>query len=103
MDSDSAPFPVPPALYWNHNDPIISGHYHPSSGFIYGRGETLLDKLKVEKNERHQEHAMYYPFQDDSEWHLGKFLAKHLTLSVINKFLKLKLVSADSLALPDST
>ncbi|KAF9219017.1 hypothetical protein BS17DRAFT_804598 [Gyrodon lividus] len=33
---------------------------------------------------------MYYPFQDDGEWDLGKFLAKHLTLSAINEFLQLK-------------
>ncbi|KAF9228953.1 hypothetical protein BS17DRAFT_792931 [Gyrodon lividus] len=90
MDSDSVPFPVPPALHRRHDDPLISEQHHPSSGFIYGRGETLLDKLKEDKNKRHQEHAMYYLFQDDSEWDLGKFLTKHLTLSAINEFLQLK-------------
>ncbi|KIK74306.1 hypothetical protein PAXRUDRAFT_176129, partial [Paxillus rubicundulus Ve08.2h10] len=59
VDSDLVPFPLLPGLYWHHDDPIISGLYHASSGFIYGRGETLLDKLKVDKNERHWEHAMY--------------------------------------------
>ncbi|KIJ06771.1 hypothetical protein PAXINDRAFT_91492 [Paxillus involutus ATCC 200175] len=95
MDSDSVPFPVPPALYRRHNDPIISGQYHPSSGFIYGRGETLLDKLKADENERRRKHAMYYPFRDDGEWDLGKFLAKHLTLSAINEFLQLKWVNRE--------
>ncbi|KAG2086399.1 hypothetical protein BD769DRAFT_1373672, partial [Suillus cothurnatus] len=34
----------------------------------------------------------YYPFHDEGEWELGKFLVENLTQMQITKFLKLKWV-----------
>ena len=63
------------------------------SGYIYDRGKTILDKMQMDKHERHRKHAMYYPFEDEAEWDLAKFLVRYLNQSKINDFLRLKWVS----------
>ncbi|KAG2039809.1 hypothetical protein BDR03DRAFT_859504, partial [Suillus americanus] len=35
----------------------------------------------------------YYPFPDEGEWELGRFLAENLTQTQITKFLKLRWVN----------
>ena len=63
------------------------------SGYIYGRGKTILDKMRMDEHERRREHTMYNPFEDEAEWDLAKFLVRHLNQSKINDFLRLKWVS----------
>ncbi|KAG6372042.1 hypothetical protein JVT61DRAFT_8748 [Boletus reticuloceps] len=83
--------PVPPAFRRGAEDTNTSGEYHPTSGFTHlGKGETLLDRLKGNQYERRRENVPYYPFQDEGEWDLAKFLALNLTKSQISQFLKLK-------------
>ncbi|KIJ18778.1 hypothetical protein PAXINDRAFT_38007, partial [Paxillus involutus ATCC 200175] len=65
-------------------------NYHPTSGYIYGKGETLLDKMQADIHERRREHVVHYPFADEGEWELGKFLLQHLPQAAIKDFLKLK-------------
>ena len=68
------------------------GRYHPNSGYIFGKADTLMDKLQKDGYEEHRRHAPQYPFQDEGEWELAKFLSAHLTQTAINQFLKLKWV-----------
>jgi len=52
----------------------------------------MLDKLEDDEYAyRHKENP-YYPFHDEGEWQLGKFLVENLTQTQIDKFLKLKWV-----------
>ncbi|KIK74667.1 hypothetical protein PAXRUDRAFT_174973 [Paxillus rubicundulus Ve08.2h10] len=80
---------IPPSFY-KHPGEDIHGQYHTASGYLYGKGATLFDKMKADQHKRHREHVIYYPFADDGEWELAKFLAKHLTQTAINEFLRLK-------------
>lgn len=91
FDTSNIRSPVPPAFY-SHPREEVTGRYHPTSGYIYGKGDTLLETLRADEHERRREHAMYYPFADEGEWELAKFLAGHLTQTAINKFLHLKWV-----------
>ena len=91
--SNNIPIPIPPAFYARHGEEV-TGCYYESSGYIYGRGQTLLEKLKADEHERRREHVMHYPFADEGKWELGKFLTRHLNKSAIDEFLKLKWVRA---------
>ena len=85
--------PVSPAFLCGSQDTNVRGEYHPTSGFISReRGETLLNHLKAYKYERHRMNVPYYPFQDEGEWNLAKFLILNLTKSQTSQFLKLKWV-----------
>lgn len=86
------PYPIPPSFYQRPGEDI-HGFYHHTSGYLYGKGETLLDKMQADVHERRREHVIYYPFADEGEWELGKFLLQHLPQSAIKEFLKLKWVS----------
>ncbi|KAN0096969.1 hypothetical protein V8E55_001415 [Tylopilus felleus] len=95
-------FPSPGVLSGHINDtggscylsnipyPDIRGHYHPTSAYVYGKGKTLLDKMQANIHERRREHVVYYPFADEGEWELSKFLLQHLPQTAIKDFLKLK-------------
>ncbi|KAF8545944.1 hypothetical protein OG21DRAFT_1528148, partial [Imleria badia] len=89
LDASQIPYPVPPAFHSCPGEEATS-HYHPTSGYIYGKGDILLDMLRANEYERRQEHVMFYPFTDEDKWGLAKFLARHLTQTAINKFLHLK-------------
>ena len=90
-DSGDILYPIPPAFYKRPGEDV-QGRYHQSSGHIYGKGATLLDKLKSDPHKKRREHVVSYPFADEEEWELGKFLATNLTQMKINEFLKLKWV-----------
>ena len=91
--------PVPPAFLRGPRDTDVKGEYHPTSGFVsLERGETLLDRLKAYEYERCRTNMPYYPFQDEGEWDLTKFLTSNLTKSQISQFLKLKWVRDLSLS-----
>lgn len=91
VGANDIPYPTPPGFY-ACTEEDVTGHYHEKSGYIYGQGETILDKFRVDEHERHWEHIMHYPFTDEGEWELAKFLAHHLNQAAINEFLKLKWV-----------
>lgn len=91
FDTTNIRYPVPPALYSRPGEEV-TGCYHPTSGYIYGKGDTLLEALRADEHERRREHVVHYPFADEGEWELAKFLARHLTQTAINEFLHLKWV-----------
>ena len=68
------------------------GQYHKHSGYTYGQGMTLLDRLKTHGHENRRQHQMYHPFPNKGEWELGRFLVLTLTREGISEFLKLKFV-----------
>ena len=84
--------PVPPALKWGAGEMDITGQYHEHSGAIYRIGQTLLGRLKKHKFERRRDYNVYYPFKDEGEWELAKFLALNLNKTQISEFLKLRWV-----------
>jgi len=53
----------------------------------------MLDRLEDDKYAYQRKINHYYPFHDEGEWELGKFLVENLTQMQITKFLKLKWVS----------
>jgi len=53
---------------------------------------TLLDRLKENEHERRREHQIHYPFADEGEWELAKFLAMNLNKTQVSEFLKLRWV-----------
>ena len=81
--------PTPPAFIRGAGETNVSGQFHRNSALIYGRGETLLDQLRKDEHERRREHQIYYPFADEGEWSLAKFLATNLTKTQVTEFLKL--------------
>ena len=84
--------PVPPAMKRGAGETDITGQYHEHSRAIYGIGQTLLGRLKKHEFERHCDHNVYYPFKDEGEWELAKFLALNLNKTQISEFLKLRWV-----------
>jgi len=53
----------------------------------------MLDRLEDDEYVYRRKINRYYPFHDEGEWELGKFLVENLTQMQITKFLKLKWVS----------
>ncbi|KAG1908813.1 uncharacterized protein F5891DRAFT_1206313 [Suillus fuscotomentosus] len=49
----------------------------------------MLDKLEDDEYAYWRKENTYYPFHDEAEWQLGKFLVENLTQTQIAKFLKL--------------
>ena len=84
--------PVLPAFLRGASEDNVSGQYYPTSGYLYDEGETLLDRMRANEYERQREHQPYYPFMDEGEWELAKFLALNHTQTEMNQFLKLKWV-----------
>ena len=89
---DSFEIPTPSAFIRGAGETNVTGQYHEHSGHIYGKGETLLDHLKTHEHERRWQHQIYYPFPNEGEWELAKFLVLNLTKSQISQFLKLRWV-----------
>jgi len=89
---DNVQIPTPPAFRRGAGETNVTGQYHKDSGYVYGKGNTLLDRLKAHEYERCREHQVYYPFADEGEWELAKFLALNLNKTQISQFLKLRWV-----------
>ncbi|KAG1816509.1 uncharacterized protein BJ212DRAFT_1271648 [Suillus subaureus] len=70
----------------------VTGICHSQSGYVYGIGRNMLDKLEDDQYAHQWNISPYYPFHDEGEWELGKFLVENLTQTQITKFLKLKWV-----------
>jgi hypothetical protein len=71
----------------------VNATCHPQSGHIYGVGRNMLDKLDDDQYAHRRKINPHYPFHDEGEWELGKFLVENLTQTQMTKFLKLKWVS----------
>lgn len=89
---DSIKIPTPPAFIRHATETNVTGQYHKNSGFVFGKGETLLDRLRKHEHERRREHQIYYPFADEGEWSLARFLALNMTKTQVTEFLKLSWV-----------
>ncbi|KAG2086941.1 hypothetical protein BD769DRAFT_1632499 [Suillus cothurnatus] len=84
-------FPVPPGLRSSQSSTSsTTGYCHPQSGYVFGIGKNLFDKLQDDPYEYRRKINAYYPFHDEGEWELAKFLVENLTQAQIDKFLKLK-------------
>ncbi|KAG1814484.1 hypothetical protein EV424DRAFT_1630369 [Suillus variegatus] len=63
----------------------------------------MLDKLEDDEYAYRRKENTYYPFHDEAEWQLGKFLVENLTQTQIAKFLKLTWVTFNTRARPSFT
>ncbi|KAG2046197.1 hypothetical protein BDR06DRAFT_985667 [Suillus hirtellus] len=87
--------PVPPTFLRSTQEAgkdNILGRYHPSSGYIFGKAPNILEAMESDQFAYRQCHTPFYPFQDQAEFELGKFLCECLTQSDIDQFLKLEWV-----------
>ncbi|KAG1800667.1 hypothetical protein EV424DRAFT_1352065 [Suillus variegatus] len=87
--------PVPPAFLQSTKEAgkdDILGCYHPSSGYIFGKAPNILEAMESDQFAYRRCHTPFYPFQDQAEFELGKFLCERLTQSDIDRFLKLEWV-----------
>lgn len=67
---------------------------HPTSGSVYGRGETFMDQCDKDKFTERRKAHLYYPFASRDEWELASFLLRsRLSMAAVDRFLKLELVS----------
>ena len=70
---------------------------HPTSGSVYGHGETFMDKCDKDRFTEMRKGHLYYPFTSRDEWELASFLlCSHLSMAAVDRFLKLQLVSYTS-------
>lgn len=85
--------PVPPGLRGSHpSTSDTTGHFHPRSGYVFGLGKNLFDRLQEDQYNYRRKVNTYYPFHDEGEWELARFLVENLNQTQIDKFLKLKWV-----------
>jgi hypothetical protein len=70
---------------------------HPTSGSVYGRGETFMDQCDKDRFTEMRKGHLYYPFASRDEWELASFLLRsRLSMAAMDRFLKLKLVNYTS-------
>ncbi|KAG1885930.1 uncharacterized protein F5891DRAFT_1132660 [Suillus fuscotomentosus] len=102
--SDTQPQALPvPSILNQGGQTHVTGTCHPQSGYVYGIGRNMLDKLENDQFAHWRLINPYYPFTDQGEWELGKFLVENLTQTQIMKFLKLKWFDAPNRARPSFT
>jgi hypothetical protein len=66
---------------------------HPTSGSVFGRGETFMDQCDNDKFAEKRKGNIYYPFASRDEWELASFLLRsRLSMAAVDRFLKLELV-----------
>ncbi|KAG1870313.1 hypothetical protein F4604DRAFT_1881252 [Suillus subluteus] len=63
---------------------------HPQQLPIPPGFKNLFDRLQEDQYNYQREVNTYYPFHDEGEWELARFLVKNLNQMQIDKFLKLK-------------
>jgi len=67
---------------------------HPTASTVYGKGSTFMDIFDKDSHASKRTKQLYYPFASKDEWELASFLLRsHLSMALIDRFLKLKLVS----------
>lgn len=81
----------------NINKPIPSPRYtenHPNVPRTYGRSKNTLEHMDDDQYATRRLHNVYYPFKDELEWGLARFLCQSsLKQGEIDEFLKLPWVS----------
>lgn len=81
----------------DHIPPSKSQSYfkepYPGASKVYGNLPTFMDLFECDIHASKRQTHLYYPFASKDEWELASFLLRSdLSMSVIDKFLKLKLV-----------
>ncbi|KAG1891770.1 uncharacterized protein F5891DRAFT_1197466 [Suillus fuscotomentosus] len=99
---DARPQTLPVPSVFNGWIPV-TGTCYPQSGYVYGVGKNMLDKLEDDQYAYRRKINPYYPFHDEGEWELGKFLVENLTQTQITKFLKLRWFDSPDRAKPSFT
>lgn len=74
--------------------------YHPKSGWLYGESDNTLQQLDQDQFAHRRIHNPYYPFADQDEWKLAKFINETMTLTQADQFLKLGWVRVPFSCLP---
>ena len=70
---------------------------HPTSGIVYGCGETFMDQCDKDRFTETRKGCLYYPFASRDEWELASFLLRsRLSMAALDRFLKLELASYTS-------
>lgn len=77
-----------PASATQPERPVV-GTFHPKSGYIYGHAPNLFERMQQNEFDYRRQNNLYYPFQDQSEWELGRFICETMTGSDAERFFKL--------------
>ena len=66
---------------------------HPSAGFDYGEGKTILDEIDTDDLADMREENIYHPFSSREDFEVGAwFIRSNVSMSDTDKFLKLNAV-----------
>ncbi|KAF8808228.1 hypothetical protein BYT27DRAFT_7255727 [Phlegmacium glaucopus] len=93
--SPHSPLSPPTAASQNPEDGVnpFSIRKHPTSGSLFGRGETFMDQFDKDTFTETRKEHLYYPFALGDKWELASFLLhSRLSMAVIDHFLNLKLI-----------
>jgi len=67
---------------------------YPGAACTTGKGPTFMELFDIDQFATKRTKNLYYPFASEEEWDLATFLVKSkLSMTAIDKFLKLQLVS----------
>jgi hypothetical protein len=73
--------------------PVIEEY--PGASKVFGVGSTFMDKFNSDVHVNKRASNLYYPFASRDEWQLASFLLhSNLSMTAINQFLSLNLVSS---------
>ncbi|KAH7916830.1 hypothetical protein BV22DRAFT_973647, partial [Leucogyrophana mollusca] len=65
--------------------------FHPTSGYTYGNAPNIFEDMGSDPLEYRRSINPYYPFNDEDEWQLAKFLCETMTQAQIKRFLRLEI------------
>lgn len=77
--------------------------YHPLSSFYVEKGNNTLHEMSNDEYAQNRLENPYWPFPDEAQWKLSKWINDNLTLSQANDLLKMDWVSTNSLVLQTLT
>ncbi|KAH7903383.1 hypothetical protein BJ138DRAFT_1138745 [Hygrophoropsis aurantiaca] len=63
--------------------------FHLTSGYTYGKAFNIFEDMESDPLEYRRTHNSFYPYNDDNEWELAKFLCETMTQADIKRFLQL--------------
>lgn len=85
---DAGETPPPPAFQ-------VKVEKHTAAGFDYGKGKTIVDEIDEDQFADERRNNRYYPFASRDDFEVGAwFIRSSVSMSDIDKFLKLPAVSA---------
>lgn len=73
--------------------------YHPLSSFHAGKDNNTLQEMGNDEYAQNRLENPHWPFPDDPQWKLARWINDNLTLSQANELLKMEWVSNNSVAL----